>query len=151
MKRASSLILLGIVISLLSTPKAESKGDGVGLWIEGRVSNLQIDGDRLRFRLTGKFVFDQYRDSARSVVEVDGRRGIPITIRQADPFFAMTSDWHGGAIQERGALRRILESAAKAGNVVKFELTEGQLKFERGGAFSVTDGAVVRATDANLR
>jgi hypothetical protein len=151
MRRSSWLIILGIVVLFLGALTAEAKGNGVGLWMEGTVSHVQADGDRLHFLLTGSFRFEQYRGTARSVVEVDGRRGLLVTVRQADPFFAMTSDWRGGAIRQHGALLRILESATKGRGVVKFELTEAQLKFGTGGAFTVIDGAVIRATDANLR
>ncbi len=151
MKRTSSIILVWLVSSLFVLPSAEPKGDGVGLWMEGTVSNVQLVDAKLRFLLNGKFLLKQYRGTAYSVVEVAGRHGVPVTIRQADPFFAMTSDWKGGAIRKQGALFAILESAAERKLLVKFELTEARLSFERDGAFSVMDGAVVRATDADLR
>jgi hypothetical protein len=144
-------MFLGLAILILSAPRAEAKGNGVGLWMEGTVSNVQPDGHRVRFLLTGIFRFEQYRGTSRSVVEVDGRRGMLVTIRQADPFFAMTTDWRGGAIRDGGALFRILESATKGRGVVKFELSDAQLAFGPGGTLTVVDGAVRRATDASLR
>jgi len=101
--------------------------------------------------LTGRFWLEQYRGNVRSVVEVDGRRGIPVTVVQAEPFFAMTTNWGGGAIRAHGALLPILETAAERKRTVKLELLDAKLVFGREGYFEVTEGAVIRATDADLR
>jgi hypothetical protein len=144
-------ILIASVICFLGAVSAQSKGEGVGLWMEGTISDLHVTGDQMKFVLTGSFRFDQYRGTTRSVVEVDGRRGIPVTIRQGKPFFAMTTDWRGGAIRENGALLTILQTAARSHRVVKLELTEARLAFGPDRTFIVTDGAVIRATDHDLR
>ncbi|HEY3053659.1 MAG TPA: hypothetical protein VGK04_09765 [Thermoanaerobaculia bacterium] len=148
---AAAVKTVAVIVLLLSARTAQPKGNGVSLWMEGRVSNVEADGDRIHFLLTGSFRLEQYRGKARSVVEVDGRRGMRVTIRQADPFFAMTSDWKGGAIRENGALLHILDAAATRKRIVKFELSEAQLVFSAGGVLTVSDGAVRRAIDANLR
>ena len=145
-----TIVLAGL---LLFAGACFGKGDGVALRMEGTVSELEVQGDALKFVLTGSFSFKQWRgpDQRESSVEVDGSRGISVTAVQWKPFFAMTEDRHGAAIQERGALARILRAAAESGRVVKFEVVEARLLFGREGRFSVARASVIRATDADLR
>jgi hypothetical protein len=151
MRRLTSIALL--LASLLLASAAQAKGDGVALRMEGTVSNLEIQGEKLRFLLTGNFSFKQWRgrDQTESSVDVDGSRGIAVTVVQSKPFYAMTEDGHGAAIREEGALASILRAAAEHKRLVKFQLIDAKLTFGRGGSFEVTQAAVIRATDADLR
>jgi hypothetical protein len=128
-----------------------AKGDGVGLWMEGTVSNVNADGEDIHLTLSGRFWFEQYRGNSRSSVEVDGRRGLPLTVTQAAPFFAMTTSWRGGAIRDPGTLLAVLRVAAQRGQLVRFELADAQVSFGRDSTFSVVRASVVRATDHDLR
>jgi len=128
----------------------QAKGDGVGLWMEGTVSGVQVQGQDIHLILSGRFWFEQYRGNSRSSVEVDGRPGLEVSVTQAAPFFAMTSDWRGGAIRDQGALLAILRAAAQKGRLVKFELAGAQLSFGGEHRLVVTKAAVVRATDHDL-
>jgi len=119
--------------------------------MEGTVSNLEIQGEKLRFVLTGRFSFKQWRGRTESSVDVDGSRGIPVTVVQAKPFYAMTEDGRGAAIREKGALAAILQAAAGHKRVVRFQLVDARLVFGREGRFTVAQAGVIRATDADLR
>jgi hypothetical protein len=146
----SSLVLL--LLGLLLPASVLAKGDGIGLRMEGTVSNLKVDGEKLSFTLTGRFYFEQYlRGTERQAVEVDGRRGLPVTVVQAEPFFAVTPDRHGAALRPNGTLARILRAAVDRKRVVKFELTDAKLEFGPERRFVVAYAEVIRATDADLR
>jgi len=149
MSKFASITLL--LLGLLAGNCAFAKGEGVALRMEGTVSNLEIQGEKLRFVLTGRFSFKQWRGQTESSVDVDGSRGIPVTVVQAKPFFAMTEDGHGAAIREKGALAGILQAAAEHKRVVRFQLVDARLVFGREGRFSVAHAGVIRATDAGLR
>lgn len=140
-----------VLVALLMLPVLiHAKGDGVGLWMEGTVSNVDVEGQDIHLMLSGRFWLEQYRGNSRSSVEVDGRRGLAVTVTQAAPFFATTSDWRGGAIRDPGALLAILRVAAQQRRLVRFELVDAQLSFGRDGSFTVSRAAVVRATDHDL-
>ena len=142
---------LFVAISLFPI-SALAKGDGVGLWMEGTGSNVRAEGEGIHLRLVGRFWFEQYRGrTERSVVEVDGGRGLSATVSQGQPFFAMSRDWHAGAIREKGRLFSILEVAAQRGRVVRFELADARVAFGRDGSFAVLEGGIVRVTDEDLR
>ncbi len=149
MRKIAPVILL--LVSLLLAAAVQAKGDGVGLRMEGTVSNLEVQGDKLHFILTGRFSFKQWRGQTESSVDVDGSRGIPVTAVQAKPFYAMTEDGRGAAIREKGALAGILQAAAEHKRVVRFQLVDARLVFGREGRFSVAHARVIRATDADLR
>jgi len=66
-----------------------AKGEGVGLWMEGTVSEVKAEGQRVRLVLTGRFWFEQHRNQQASVIEVrnlrtGGPASIPATLR-GDP------------------------------------------------------------------
>ena len=148
MKAIFVAVLLAVLPGL-----ACAKGGGVALLMKGTVSELEVQGETIKFVLTGNFSFRQWRGPKQqeSRVEVDGSKGIPVAVVQWKPFFAMTEDGGAGAIQERGALARILQAAAEQKRVVRFELVEARLLFGRDGRFSVARASVIRATDADLR
>ena len=150
MRKIAPVVLL--LVSLLVAASAHAKGDGVALRMEGTISKLEFRGDKAQFVLTGRFFFKQWRGQTESSVDVDGTgRGIPVTLVQWEPFYAMTEDRRGGALREKGALAAILKAAAEHKRVVKFELIGANLAFGRDGAFEVKHAAVIRATDADLR
>jgi hypothetical protein len=62
----------------------------------------------------------------------------------------MTTDWGGGAFRQGGHLYKILEAAAKLGNVARFQLLEPRIDFA-GGQCPALSSEVVRATDADLK
>jgi hypothetical protein len=134
-----------------------AKGEGVGLWMEGQVSEVAADGKNIRLVIAGRFWFEQYRgaQSQPSVVEVRDLRGgpatIPATLTQGRPFYAMTENWGGGAIRNSGALLGILQAAAGSGKRVKLELANARLQFGSGGTLAVESATVRRATDHSLR
>ena len=45
------LLLLGLTVAADSF----AKGEGIGLRMEGSISNLEVQGETLRFVLTGRF------------------------------------------------------------------------------------------------
>ncbi|MBM3883233.1 MAG: hypothetical protein FJ387_26565 [Verrucomicrobia bacterium] len=154
--RAPSWFQLAHVVAasfILFAVSAFGKGGGVGFWMEGTLTNITVTGDRIQFQLTGRFWMEQFPDGRppRQLIEVDCKRGVSATVSQAEPFFAMTSDWHGGAIRQKGALLKILKAAAEHGRVVRFQMLQPKLEFGRDGSFTLTDAAVIRATDADLR
>ena len=142
-----------VVAALLATC-VFAKGEGVGLWMEGQVSEVRAEGTNIHLVVTGRFWFEQYRSQQRSVVEVKNLRGgaavIPATIRQGKPFFAMVEGWGGGAIRQPGALLEILRTASGSERSVKFQLIDARLKFGREGRFRVESADTLRATDHAL-
>lgn len=148
--RPAALVL---VVALLPAG-VFAKGEGVGLWMEGRVSEVRAEGRNIHLLVTGRFWFEQYRGQQRSVVEVKNLRGgaavIPATIRQGEAFFAMVEGWGGGAIRQPGALLEILRAASGSERSVKFELINAQVRFAREGRFSVESAETIRATDHDL-
>jgi hypothetical protein len=140
-----------LFVSLLVSPTAFAKGKGVGFWMEGTVSDVAPTPTGISFRLKGRFWFSKYLGSTPTIIDVDGKDGIVATVRQGDPLFAFSADWRAGSIQEPGGLLRILKKASEQGGVVKFELREPSLKFDSKQILTLTDAAVIRATDADLR
>ena len=143
-----------IAFSLLLPAVALAKGDGVGFTMEGTVTNMSVTGESIHFTFTGTFRISQYHGLSHSVVEIDCKHGVPATVSQGDPFFAMSSDGRAGALRPAGELLKILKAAVEHNRVVKFELYDVRMavgKDKDFGAFTLTDAAVVRATDADLR
>jgi len=143
--------LLALVAAAMLCPGgAAAKGEGVGVWMEGRVSEVRAEGSSIRLALDGRLWLQQYRGAEPSEVEVRDT-AIPATLAQGDPFFAMVEGWGGGAIRKQGALLRILQAAAASGKPVKLELVNARLKFAPQGRVAVEAAEVIRATDHALR
>src|ERR1041385_1585946 len=143
-----------IAFSWLLPVVALAKGDGIGFSMEGTVTNISVDGERIHFTFSGTFRISQFRGSEHSVVEIDCQRGVSAAVSQGDPFFAMSSDGRAGALRPAGELLKILKAAVEHGRVVKFELYNVKLAVGKGrnhGDFTLSDAAVVRITDADLR
>jgi len=150
MRKPSKLIL---ALCLCLPMAGYAKGSGVGFWMEGTVKNIRVNADKINFQLIGRFWFIQYSGqpaTKESLITVDLSHGTTVTIRQATPFFAMSSDWRGGAIRKKGELLKILQAAARHNRKVKFQLTQPQLAFGPNQTFSLMNAAVIRATDADL-
>jgi hypothetical protein len=150
------LLIAAFAAAVLLPGTVLAKGEAIGLWMEGRVSEVRVEGRDIRLVLTGRFWFDQYRGQEAAVVEVrDPRTGgaatIPAVLTQGRPFFAMTENWRGGALRKSGALLEILQAAAGSGKVVRLELADSRLSFGRGGTLAVERATVRRATDHALR
>jgi hypothetical protein len=147
-----------------SSPQSAARGQqpllypmipwGVGFWMEGRVTNVALIGERIQFQITGRFWFTQLPPEGATkpqVIEVHGKDGISAIVSQAEPFFAMSTDWRAGAIRKNGELLKILRTAAERGSVVKFELTQPRMDFGVDQSFSISHATVVRATDVDLK
>ena len=150
------LLWVALAAAALFPVAVLAKGAGVGLWMEGTVSEVKAEGQKIRLALTGRFWFAQHRGQQASIIEVRDLRGgpatIPATLTQGKMFFAMVENWGGGALREdKGALLSILQTAAGSARAVKFELVNARLKFGPGGKFTVESADVVRLTDHTLR
>lgn len=149
----TALVYLFVATVFLTPAKSSAKGEGVGFRMDGTVTEVTEDAGRIRLKLTGKFWFEQYSGTSMTPqrIEIDCSKGAWVTVRQNDPFFAFTPDWKGGAISPDGALLRIVKEASARKLAVKFELLKPALTFDAQNNITVTDAAVVRATDADLK
>jgi hypothetical protein len=144
-------LLLALAAAVVLGPgSAWAKGEGVGVWMEGQVSEVRAKGAAIHLVLRGRFWFEQHRGTEPSVIEMRDAT-IPATLAQGKPFFAMVENWHGGALRKPGALMQILQAAAASGKPVKFELVNARLKFAPEGRIAVEAAEVIRATDHDLR
>jgi hypothetical protein len=121
--------------------------------MEGTVKNVALVDGRIRFDVAGRFWMSQFPPNSREkvAVEVHPNGTFPAAVSQAAPFFAMTTDWRGGAIRPDGELLRILQAAERRGSVVKFEISQPKMEFGPDQSFTLTQAIVSRATDAELR
>src|SRR5437762_5262160 len=144
-----SLLSAAFAVAALLPAAVLAKGEGVGLWMEGQVSEVRAEGQNIRLVVTGRFWFQQHRGAEPSMVEVK-KATIPAMLTQGRPFFAMTENWKGGAIRKSGALLAILQAAAGTGQGVKLELANARLQFGSGSTLAVESATVRRATDHAL-
>jgi hypothetical protein len=150
------LFLAALTAAALVPGMAAAKGEAIGLWMEGQVSEVRAEGRDIRLVLTGHFWFDQHGAQEPAVVVVQdprtgGAANIPVVLTQGRPFYAMSESWRGGAQRKSGALLEILQAAAATGKSVRFELADSRLAFGRGGTLTVERAIVRRATDHTLR
>src|SRR6185436_3014336 len=76
--------LLALVAAAMLCPGgAAAKGEGVGVWMEGRVSEVRAEGSSIRLALDGRLWLQQYRGAEPSEVEVRDT-AIPATLAQGD-------------------------------------------------------------------
>ena len=85
MRQLLSAVLL---VAALSPAYALAKGEGVGLWMEGQISEVRAEGGTIHLVVTGRFWLDQYHGENASLVEPKKGR-IPATVRQGKPFFEL--------------------------------------------------------------
>jgi hypothetical protein len=140
-----------ILVSILLAGTALGKGDGVGFWLEGKVRDVGVTGDHIYFTVVGRFWMTQYRGPQPDRIELAPTEPISTTVRQWKEFFAMTTDWGGGALRGEGELLKLLRTSAERGSVIRLELLNPQLEFQSRLGVAVRDGAVIRATDHDLR
>jgi hypothetical protein len=148
------LALASFTLIFRSALFARGMSKGVGCWMEGTVTNINVNGDSIHLQLTGRFWLKQHRLFGRrliSTIEVDCSRGLSANLTQNEFFVAETPDGTGGAVRnDKGALTAILKAAAERGRTVKLELVAPVIAFDRHGGVTNVDVAVVRATDADL-
>jgi hypothetical protein len=151
LRHISVAALIAVAVFATFVPYAAAKGEGVGFWLEGTVSGVRIVGRYIQLSVAGRLWLRQFPDGQPpgQHVEFDCPEGISATLTQAQEFFAMSTDWGGGALRQPGHLHKILEAAAKRGNVVRFQLLEPRIDFA-GGQCPALSSAVVRATDTDL-
>ncbi len=82
-----------------------AKGGAVGFWMEGSVKNVTVSSDRIKCELSGQFWFVQYPEgqTGKSIIYVDLNENASILLTQANPFFAMSTDWREAPFEKGSA------------------------------------------------
>ena len=139
-------------ILALAGTAAFAKGGGVGYRLEGTVTSVRLAGDRVDLLIVGHLVLDQYSGgpTTRQVIRYECARGINASLGQWTSFFAMSSDWRGGAIRGQGELGRLAKAALERGSVFKIELQNPQIDFTDWQC-PVVKADAIRATDHDLK
>jgi hypothetical protein len=144
-------LAIALLALLPIAPASLAKGNGAGFWLEGTVSNVRASGRFVQVVVKGRMWLEQYPDRSHTpqIVDFPCSQGIAATLTEFEMFFAMTTDWHGGALRKRGSLFEILSEAETRGNVVKLELMYPRIDFAGAQCPPVTS-EVIRATDVDL-
>src|SRR6266850_4249330 len=124
---------------------------GIGFGMEGTVTNVVLNGERIEFHVNGRFWFSQYPPESTKQVFIEAHRkdGFSAAVTP-DSFVAMTRNWRAGSVvNDKGKLFEILAVAAERGTVLKFALTQAKVDFG-GDGFSLLDAKVLRITDVDL-
>jgi hypothetical protein len=137
---------LVVIVLLLAPTSVFAKGEGVGVYLEGLVSDVRAEGRSISFRLSGSLDLTQFRRGEQSVIRIQGRTPVEVTTRQGDFCFVLIDDWswHPGPCRA-GQLREALERAAREHLGLRLELGRVALRF--GGAendVEVTDSETLR-------
>ena len=143
-----------VVITFLLTNAALGKGNGIGFWLEGKVRDVNVNDQHMHFSMEGRFWMTQYREGSSQLpdrIEVPSSESISATVTQWKEFFAMTTDWGGGALRGDGELLKLLSTASEKGSVIRLELLNPELQFPSSLNVIVKDAAIIRATDHELR
>ena len=142
------ILLLAVLLPTLSY----AKGEHVGIWMQGTITELKTNGDKIHFRLSGKLWLVQYRTGEKPAhVEVKTAKPASVTISQNKLFFAMSADGRGGAVRKKGALLKIIKAAIQHKRSIKFQLVDPVIDFGAKENFKLIHSRVIRATDADLR
>ena len=145
--------------SLRSRLSPRGKGDGVGCWMEGTVTNVSTNGESIHFTFTGTFHIGQWHGKQHSTIAIDCSRGVQATVFQGDPFFPMSYSWwtHSsvpvGGLGPAGTLLKLLKAAVEDKRVMDFELYDVKMAIGNGkdlGPFTLLNAGVIRASDPNL-
>src|SRR5438874_8038919 len=107
----------------------------IGFGMEGTVTKVVLNGERIEFQVNGRFWFSQYppESTKQVVIEAHPKDGFSATVTP-DSFVAMTRNWQAGSVvNDKGRLFKILTAAAERGTVLKFALTQPKLDFGGGG------------------
>jgi hypothetical protein len=144
--------VLTVALLALSTCTAFAKGEGVGYWLEGKVTGVHINGNKVDLVIAGTLTLDQYSagPETRQAIRYECARGFSATLGQWKPFFAMTSNWRGGGIRGEGELGRLAQAALEQGSVIKIELQNPQIDFTHWQC-PIVKADAIRATDHALR
>jgi len=141
-------------IALLLAPAfVFAKGEGVGVYLEGLVSDVRADGPKIHFRLSGTVDLIQYRGRQESLIRIQGDRPVEATTRQDDFCFVMIDDasWHPGPCQ-KGQILATLKRAAAERVPLRLELSRTALRFGTGeGHVTVTDSVTLRVSERKDR
>src|ERR1051325_4647320 len=123
-RQASSFALASLALLICTIPAAFAKGEGVGYWLEGTVASVHLSDNHVELVIAGRLTLDQYSGgpSTRQSIHYQCPNGIRASLTQWESFFAMTSDWRGGAIRGKGELGRLVQTALKRGSSLKLEL-----------------------------
>ena len=129
--RVSALLVSILIVTAPSSVSA--KGEGVGVYLQGLVSNVRSTEAGVTFKLSGVVELVQHRGQERSVILVKGAAPVPVASRQGDFCFVMIDDssWNPGPCRE-GQLVGALERAARERRTIRLELARTTLRF--GGA-----------------
>lgn len=129
--RLSALLVSTLIVTAPSSVSA--KGEGVGVYLQGLVSNVRSTAAGVTFKLTGVVELVQYRGQEKSVILVKGAAPVPVASRQSDFCFVMIDDssWNPGPCRE-GQLAGALERAARERRAIRLELARTTLRFGGG-------------------
>ncbi|HTO50460.1 MAG TPA: hypothetical protein VML91_22690 [Burkholderiales bacterium] len=129
--RVSALLASSVIVAAPSPVLA--KGEGVGVYLQGLVSNVRSTETGVTFKLSGVVELVQYRGQERSVIRVTGAAPVPVTAKQSDFCFVMIDDssWNPGPCRE-GQLIGSLERAAREHRAIRLELARTTLRFGDG-------------------
>jgi flagellin-like protein len=150
--RAFSPVYGAIVFLAFTTSDASGKGGGVGYWLEGTITSVNVVDNRVELIITGRLTLDQYAGSpsTRQSVHYECAHGISASLVQWQSFFVMSADWRGGALRGGGELARLAQVSEKRGNVIKLELLNPKIDFADWQCPNV-QAEVIRATDPELK
>ena len=137
----SWLILIAV---LLTSSLVFAKGDGVGVYLDGAVSNVQADGREIRFRLNGTLELKQFHRGRQSVIRIQSADAVTVKTKQVDFCFVLIDDWswNPGPCQP-GQLLKALERASREHVQVRLELSRTTLRFG-GENVEVTESETLR-------
>ena len=129
--RVNALLVSAIVVAAPSSVSA--KGEGVGVYLQGLVSNVRSTGSGVTFNLSGVVELVQYRGGEESVILIKGTVPVPVTSRQGDFCFVLIDDWSWNPGPCRGGqLVDALERAARERRAIRLELGRTTLRFGSG-------------------
>ena len=130
--RIRALLVSTLIVT--ATSPVSAKGEGVGVYLQGLVSNVRSTAAGVTFKLTGVVELVQYRAQEKSVILVQGAAPVPVASRQSDFCFVMIDDssWNPGPCRE-GQLAEALERAARERRAaIRLELARTTLRFGGG-------------------
>ena len=136
-----------IVIAFLLAPTSVfAKGEGIGVYLEGLVSEVRADERSVSFRFSGSLELTQFRQGEQSVIRIQSRTPVEVTTKQGDFCFVLIDDWSWNPGPCRaGQLRTALERAAREHLGMRLELGRVALRFGGGeNDVKVTDSETLR-------
>src|SRR5215469_14955327 len=111
-----TLIKFVIGLGLLVPLMALAKGDGVGFWMDGTLTNFSMSGTNCHFTFAGTFKITQWHGVSHTTIEIECTNGFPATVSQNWFFVAMHPTLNAAAVRnDPNALSGILKLAAERG------------------------------------